>query len=132
MVIVNREEAAHLTGVDYRKERPMFRKFDELIDGIAVMTDGKRGARVSDGTYIYTAGVFKEKEMVDRTGAGDAFGSGFVAGLMGKRDIHHALRLASANATSVVESVGAHLGALRKGQIDDKRWKYLDLDIEPL
>jgi sugar/nucleoside kinase (ribokinase family) len=103
-----------------------------LIDGIAVMTDGARGAIVSDGRYIYRAGIFKEKKLVDRTGAGDAFGSGFVAGFILKKDIHFALRLASANATSVVEKIGAQAGILRRKDFNLARWQYLDLDVEPL
>lgn len=130
VVIVNREEASYLTGVDYKKEKSIFGKFDELVPGIAVMTDGKRGASVSDGKYVYRAGIFPEKGLLDRTGAGDAFGSGFVAGLLHKNDICYALRLASANSTSVVEKVGAQEGILRKSDFKKKRWQYLDLDIE--
>jgi ribokinase len=132
VVIVNREEAAELTGVDYTKSREIFRKFDDLVPGIAVVTSGAEGAMVSDGRYLYKAGIFKEKKLVDRTGAGDAFGSGFVAGLILKRDINFALRLASANATSVVEKIGAEEGILKKGDLEASRWKYLNLDIEPL
>jgi ribokinase len=132
VVIVNREEAAELTGVDYKKSREIFRKFDDLVPGIAVVTAGAEGAMVSDGRYLYKAGVFKEKELIDRTGAGDAFGSGFVVGLILKRDINFALRLASANATSVVEKIGAEEGILRQKDFSSPRWKYLDLDIEPL
>lgn len=132
VVIVNREEASLLTGVDYQKDKMIFKKFDELVSGIAVMTDSRRGALVSDGRYIYRAGIFPEKKLVDRTGAGDAFGSGFVAGLMAKNDICFALRLAAANATSVVEKIGAEEGIIRKEDFKKKRWQYLDLDVEPL
>ncbi|MFH1192749.1 MAG: carbohydrate kinase family protein [Candidatus Jorgensenbacteria bacterium] len=132
VVVVNREEASLLTGVEYRNVRGIFKKFDDLVPGIAVMTDGPRGAFVSDGKYLYTAGIFKEKKLVDRTGAGDAFGAGFVAGLMRKHDVHYALRLAAANATSVVERVGAETGILRQKDLVGKRWRYLDLGVEPL
>lgn len=132
IVIVNREEASLLTGIDYGKSREIFKKFDDLVPGIAVVTAGAEGAAVSDGRYLYKAGIFKEKKLVDRTGAGDAFGSGFVAGLILKRDIHYALRLASANATSVVEKIGAEEGILTARDFDSPRWKYLDLDIELL
>lgn len=132
VVVVNREEASRLTGVDYKKNRAIFKKFDEVVPGIAVMTDGSSGSLVSDGRYIYRASVFKEKALVDRTGAGDAFASGFVAGLIQKNDVHYAMRQAAANATSVVEHIGAQAGVLKKGALNDKRWKYLDLDIEPL
>jgi ribokinase len=132
VVIVNREEATLLTGIDFSKERKVFKKFDDLVPGLAVVTDGPRGAKVSDGRYLYTAETFKEKKLVDRTGAGDAFGSGFIAGLIHKRDVHYALRLASANATAVVEVVGAQTGILTKKDLTANRFKYLSLDVEPL
>ncbi len=132
VVIVNREEAADLTGMKYENERGIFKKFDDLVDGIAVMTDGPKGSKVSDGSYLYSAGIFKEKKVADRTGAGDAFGSGFVAGLIERNDIHYALRLAAANATSKVENIGAQAGILWKKDLGQNRFKYLDLDIEPL
>lgn len=132
VVIVNREEAALLTGFDFSKERRIFKRFDDLVPGLAVVTDGPRGAKVSDGRYLYTAETFKEKRLADRTGAGDAFGSGFVAGLIAKHDIHYALRLASANATAVVEAVGAQSGILARKGFTASRFKYLSLDVEPL
>lgn len=61
VVILNREEAAYLTGVDYKKERAIFKKFDEVVQGIAVVTDGSRGALVSDGRYLYRAARSKKR-----------------------------------------------------------------------
>jgi sugar/nucleoside kinase (ribokinase family) len=144
MILLDREEAAYLTGISYRDEAGIFRKFDRLVKGLAVMTDGPRGVKVSDGRYIYHAGVFKEKRIADRTGAGDAFGSGFVAGLIhrGKRkekrggfteeDIRYAIRLGSANATSVVEKVGAQTGILRRTEFADRRWAKLPIKVYSL
>ncbi len=131
-VFMNREEAALFTKEEYKREKLIFRKLDEAIQGFAVMTDGAEGSLVSDGRYLYRARTFKEKELVDRTGAGDAFGAGFVAGLMRDKDVPYALRLASANATSVVEHIGASAGALTLKEFQNKRWQYLDLDVEPL
>lgn len=135
VMLTNREEAAYLTGVRYEDERGIFKKFDELVRGIAVMTDGPRGVLVSDGSRIYRAGVFKEKKIVSRTGAGDAFGSGFVAGLARAaagpstpRAVEEAIRLGSANATSVVEHVGAQVGILTTGEFRrQRRWRSLKI-----
>ncbi len=132
IVIANREEAAALTDVPYNDEKRLFKKFDALVDGIAIMTDGPRGALASDGKTVYRCGTFKEKEVAARTGAGDAFGSGFVAGFIRSNDICYALRLAAANSTAVIEHVGAEEGILTKKDFDNKRWKYLNLDVEPL
>jgi len=64
---------------------------------------------VSDGRLIYQAGTFKEHLVIDRTGAGDAYGAGFLAGLIHTKEkcekglcdisnIEYAIRLGSANA----------------------------------
>lgn len=132
VLILNRDEAAKLTKISFSKEKEILRKLVKLCNGINVMTDGPNGSYVSDGRFIYKAGVYKEKEKVDRTGAGDAFGSGFVAGLLRENDITFALKLGSANATSVVENMGAQEGILKVKDIKNKRFKFLDIDIEPL
>ncbi len=151
VVIMNREEGSLLTGIKYGSVQDIFKKLDEYVKGVVVLTDGSKGVMVSDGQKIYQAGIYKEKMVADRTGAGDAFGSGFVAGLIqrqaaplrqsfegqasGKRqidqeDIVHAIKLASANATSVVESVGAKVGILSQNAFENEsRWKELDIKI---
>ena len=132
VIIVNREEAALITGVPYSAEKKIFKEFDRITTGIAVITDGKNGASVSDRSYRYHIESFPEKEIAERTGAGDAFGSGFVATLMHANDTVYALRFAAANATSVIESVGAASGILAKKDFENPRWKEADCDIEPL
>lgn len=138
VVILNREEASLLTGIPYGNERDIFKKFDTLIGGLAVMTDGKKGVSVSDGKTFWRSGIFKNKKIEDRTGAGDAFGSGFVAGLVrskercqkgicGKENIEFAIRLGSANATSVVESLGAKSGLLTFKEFNSSRFKNLKI-----
>lgn len=77
-----------------------------------VLTDGPNGSYVSNGQVIFYAGQYKKVKVVDRTGAGDAFCSGFVAGIARGWGAEDALTLASANSTSVVQSVGAKPGIL--------------------
>lgn len=143
-LIMNREEAAYLTGVPYGKEEKIFVKLHELAPGIAVMTDGPKGVLVSDGFNLYRAGIFKEKQVADRTGAGDAFDAAFVAGLIQTkeecrlglcepRNIKYAIRLASANATSKVENVGAKGGLLTKKEfLESPRWRDFPITVTPL
>ena len=61
-LILNREEASILTGVNYQKENEIFKKLDEIAPGIVAMTDGPNGVLVSDGRRVCRAGVFKEKD----------------------------------------------------------------------
>ena len=134
-LVLNTSEAAELTGISFRDSERVFRALDELVPGIVAVTDGPRGVTVSDGHTLYKAGTFPEKKVRDRTGAGDAFGSGFVAGLAVKNEeckkgycapenVEYAVRLASANATSVVEHLGATEGILTKKEFETQtRWR---------
>ena len=77
--------------------------------------------------------------MVERTGAGDAFASGFVSQILtatsNKRqatsdDIVKAIQFATANASSVVAQYGAKAGILKKG--DWGPWKLIDVEISTI
>jgi ribokinase len=83
----------------------------ELVP-LVVVTDGARGALATDGRSLYKAGVYEDVAVIDRTGAGDAFSSGFTAMLASGADLTHALTYASANSTSVVQQVGSKAGIL--------------------
>lgn len=82
-----------------------------------VMTDGPNGVYVSDSDRIYRAGAYKKVKVVDRTGAGDAFGSGFVSAIAQGKSLAEAVTLGSANATSVVQHYGAKQGILTTQKI---------------
>jgi len=126
--ILNQEEACMATGISYQKRKEIFKKLDDLVHGIVIMTKGKKGVEVSDGKTIRSAGVLPIKKIVDRTGAGDAFGSGFVAALIKKPgDIEHAIQFASANATGVLTQWGATNGLLKK---DDSPLQWGKLKIK--
>jgi sugar/nucleoside kinase (ribokinase family) len=113
-LIVNQEEASLLAKVPYSEEAKIFRKLDELCPGIAIMTKGGEGAVVSDGQYLYSAPSLREKGFlaVDATGAGDAFGSGFVSGFIKKKEIVYAVQLGMANSASCLTKWGAKDGLL--------------------
>jgi len=66
-------------------------------------------------------------KVVDRTGAGDAFGSGFVAALAKGLAIEDALSLASANATSVVAQMGAKTGILKTKRVKRMKLKVTEV-----
>lgn len=129
---LNQEEASILTKIPYQKEKEIFRKLDKFVAGIVVMTKGPKGVVVSNGKEIFKAGIFKEKKYIDRTGAGDAFGSGFVSAYIRTGDIPTAIRMGSANSTSMVEHFGAKNGILSQGDFKAKRWQSLTIKKEKL
>ncbi len=82
---------------------------------VAVVSDGPHGVAATDGVTLVKAGMYQDVKVVDRLGAGDAFGSGFVAALAQGKSLADAVVLASANSTSVVTKIGAKAGILYKG-----------------
>ncbi len=116
IVSMNQEEAAELLGLAITDEEAIFKKMDELIGGVFVMTNGHAGVKVSDGQHIYSAGV-PDSPVVERTGAGDAFAAGFVSEYIRSGDISKAIQLATANASSVVTQYGGKAGILKSGDI---------------
>lgn len=115
--LANEDESALIAGIEYKKENEpeIFAKLDKIVRGIIVMSKGPRGVEVSDGKNHYIAGV-PDSPVVERTGAGDSFGSGFVCGYIHSGgDIEYAIQLGTANATSVVQYFGSKKGILKKG-----------------
>ena len=106
---MNLEEATLLTGK--KKLVDIFKLLHN--DGLVrLVTDGTNGATVyRDGwmAHASTTGV----KSVSRTGAGDAFGSGFVAALIKTADLIEALRIGMINAESVILKHGAKNGILK-------------------
>ena len=121
ILFLNQEEAAFLTKISFEKEAEIFKKMQELCSGIVVMTKGKDGVIVSDGKCLYSAAADAESKVVDTTGAGDSFASGFVSEFIRtKGDIEKSIQLGLANSAANLTEIGAKTGVLEK-QADFKR-----------
>lgn len=79
---------------------------------IAIITDGPMGGIASNGDETFRFGIYEDQKVKDATGAGDAFGSGFLAHLSAGYSFKDSLVFASANSTSVVSKLGASAGIL--------------------
>ncbi len=92
--------------------RVLIKKLHQFGQNITVVTLGAKGALVYDGQKL----IFKSPPIVraiNSTGAGDAFTSGFVTGLIRfKGNLSRALSLGIANSASVVTHIGAQKGIL--------------------
>jgi ribokinase len=144
VLILNREEAAKMTGVSYDRMDDILGALRTSFTGIIAVTDGSAGAIVLDHERRYNCGVFPKKVVSDATGAGDAYGSGLVSGLIyaqktnpskqfNETSIREAIRIASANSASVVEHTGAKRGILtREAVLHAPRWKKLSMTVTTL
>ncbi len=112
---VNKDEALELLFSVKKKVngniRSVIKELHQYGQELTVITDGHKGAYVYDGNKIYFRPALKRKG-INTTGAGDAFGSSFVAGLIKYNDIEQALKLGILNSNSVIMKIGAQEGLL--------------------
>jgi sugar/nucleoside kinase (ribokinase family) len=113
VLILNKEEAALLTGVNYKNEKKIIEALIGMHKGINVMTKGEDGVIVIAENKIYEAKLNKFK-VIDETGAGDAFGSGFISGMIQQSDIEYCICLGLTNSKYAISVRGATTGLLSK------------------
>lgn len=112
ILAVNKEEAMQI--VEGQTIEELARHAMHYVP-LAIVSDGPHGAVVTDGKTVVTAGMYEDVPVIDRTGGGDAFGSGFLSAIARGKSIKDAMLLASANSTSVVAQIGAKAGILHAG-----------------
>jgi sugar/nucleoside kinase (ribokinase family) len=110
--MLNREEAEALIGKK-ADTNDLLATLQKKTGGLVVITDGKNGSVARHGTTIYAVPATNDKP-VNTTGAGDAYGSGLVAGLLHELSTEDALRVATINSGSVVTKTGAKNGILSR------------------
>jgi sugar/nucleoside kinase (ribokinase family) len=81
---------------------------------VAIVSDGPNGVVATDGKTVIRAGMYQDVKVIDRTGAGDAFGSGFLSQWAQSKSLKESIVFASANSTSVVTKIGAKAGILHQ------------------
>ena len=115
-LFVNREEAELIlkkkSGTDIGK---LFDGLHALGPKIVLITDGPKGAYASNGTSRYMMPPYPDpRPPISRTGAGDAFSTGFMGALIHGLPVHEALRWAPIESMNVVQHYGAQTGLLSK------------------
>lgn len=112
VLAVNKEEAQMI--VEGESSEELARHILHFVP-VAIVSDGPNGVVATDGKTVINAGMYEDVPVLDRTGAGDAFGSGFLAYYSQGHSLKESIIFASANSTSVVQKVGAKEGILHKG-----------------
>lgn len=114
VLLVNKEEAQLI--VEGTTSEELARHGLHYVSTI-VISDGPKGVTATDGKSIVTAGMYEDVPVLDRTGAGDAFGSGFISYYAQGQSLKDSIVFGSANSTSVVAKIGAKAGILSKGTV---------------
>ncbi|MGB6882098.1 MAG: carbohydrate kinase family protein, partial [Microgenomates group bacterium] len=120
IVYVNRREAQILTGMEdsQNKEKELLKVLSGLGPKIPIITDGNNGSFAFDGQRYIKAGVLPV-DACERTGAGDAFGSGFLSALIKGKDLKEALLWGTLNSASVIGYIGSQRGLLKEAEMPE-------------
>lgn len=118
VLILNEKEAKTLIGGEILEE--LLVKLARYVKTV-IITAGARGSIATNGKETYRLAEYEMKTPKDTTGAGDAFGAGFLSATLDGKKFKDALIFAAANATSVISYIGAQAGTL-----------YGDEDLHPM
>lgn len=118
VVVLNREEAVQVTGGNYHDMHELINKMHELGPKIVAISDGPNGAYMSSGESRFKIPLYPDPAApLERTGAGDAYASTLLAGLLHGLSLEDASRWAPINSMNVVQHVGAQAGLLTVEQL---------------
>lgn len=122
VLYINREEAEKYVGMpdSHGKEKELMSAAAKLGPKIVIITDGPEGSYVYDSTRnkFIKAGIYPQ-DCLERTGAGDAFGSGFMAAIIKGKSVEEAILWGTVNSASVISFVGAQKGLLKEAEIEN-------------
>lgn len=118
VLFVNREEAGYLWEADTWDDKVWKSGLTPDEARVTVITDSERGGKmVIKGKSKFWEGV-KMRSVIDTTGAGDAFASGYISGILYGHNYEKALEWGIKNATGVLKQVGAKKGLLTLSEIN--------------
>ena len=120
LVSVNREETEKLTnfGKSTGRERDLLIALNKLGPKACIVTDGSAGDFAYDSINgkFFKVGVLPI-DAYERTGAGDAFGSGCLSALIHGRSLDEALIWGTCNSASVIGYTGSQKGLLKDSEM---------------
>ena len=111
VLLVNKQEAKKI--VDGTSLLELIERIKNYVP-TAIITDSHQGAIATNQDEIWRIGLYEDVKVKDSTGAGDAFGSGFLAAYAGGKSFKDSLIFASANSTSVVQKIGSKAGIINQ------------------
>jgi len=117
VLIVNRQEAEALTAIKFSDETIW--QSDHCLTGpqTTLITDGDNGGKLCHGGSCSFWQAGSTNEAIEKTGAGDAFGSGFVSALILGHDTNTAVDWGTRQARRVVQYMGPKQGLMTLEEI---------------
>jgi len=130
ILFVNKEEGVRISNFKFlisndwednkKSMRELLVEVQTLGPKIVVITDGLKGSFVYDelGKAYYCS--IANGPIIERTGAGDGYASGFLSAVILGKPLEEAMKWGTINAWSVVQKTGAQGGLLKREEIEEK------------
>ena len=132
LLIFNKEESQLLTGEeDMKKVLTVLKK---VVKGSIIITDGANGILAFDKGSYYRAHPKKDLNIVETTGAGDAFASAVTAGFIIGHSFKKCLKLGLIQSEAVIQAYGAKENLLKLDKLkelerkDDRKIKKISFE----
>ena len=109
-IVVNEVEVKNMPG--YKNDKQVL----ELYRGRLILTMGKLGAYIFDGTNVKRIPAEKSK-VVDTTGAGDAFLGGFIYAILEGKGLEESVKFANGCAACKISKLGALVGMPKLSEV---------------
>ncbi len=113
IILINKDEASKITtkfGLKSKSIEEILMNTSKLGPKVVSITDGLNGAYAYENNKMFKIKTFSPEKAPEKTGAGDAYASGFIAGFFNTKSIEEAMRWGSVNAHMAVQKVGAQSG----------------------
>jgi len=118
-LVMNREEAADLLGKPRDQEcQDSVRQFLEMGAEVVAVTDGPAGSHAGDSSGVWFQDIY-DIEVVERTGCGDSYATGFLASIAKGNDVQTAMKWGTVNAAGKLRMIGGRDGQLTEQEIHD-------------
>jgi len=131
-LFVNKQEAEEIV---YGKELALTKKNEseikKLLYGLkslgvknVMITDGDNGSFAQDENNELHNLKKIDVQVVEKTGAGDAYTAGFLAAMLNSKTVAEAMRWGTLEASSVIQQIGAQAGLLSKQELEQRFASY--------
>lgn len=120
VLCVNKEEAQTLLESSEHEIKKLLDGLEALGPRTVIITDGHQGAYMKYENTYFNMPIYPDiAPPLERTGAGDAFFSTFIAYLVKGYDAAYAIKRAPINSMNVVQHIGAQEGLLSEEAIEE-------------
>jgi len=125
---INFNEACAISGMDGSNLRSMSKAILELGPNSLIIKDGEYGSHYFDSKNHFSMKAVPVKEVIDTTGAGDAYIGGILMGMMQGLDIFESMKHGAVTASFCIEGIGVNgLNDISQTEFDNRlNWMHLN------